>query len=398
MYRNKVVVPPLQMIDDVLTVSKCGSTARAMNSLVNTFMLSKKLKLNELKCAKIHVGRKSSMCPQLFVQNKEMRHSEQEKYLGDIIHQNGKQHATIVDRILKGYGILANITAILTDIPLGRRRVEVGLDLRQALWINGILHNSEVWQDLTEQDKKELNKIDHYILQLIVGSHCKAPTEQLYLETATISVTQTISVRRMIYLQTILQRSEGELIRNIYEAMKAEPLPGDWYNLVQKDFKELNIDISDIEIRSMVPLDYKSMIKEKMRESAFIQLKEMQASHQKGQKIQHENLTCPQEYLLTHKLTNNEKSLLFNLRCQSVKGIRQNFSKMYFGDIYCRLCNLAIDSQEHTMQCSELKKHVTWNKDVLYENIYGSLDQQVEVTKVISSLLDTRERLLEEGN
>ena len=71
---------------------------------------------------------------------------------------------------------------------------------------------------------------------------------------------------------------------------------------------------------------------------------------------------------------------------------------MYFGDIDCRLCNLAIDSQEHTMQCSELKKHTTWNKDVLYENIYGSLEQQVEVTKVISSLLEVRERLLEEGN
>ena len=73
-----------------------------------------------------------------------MRQSEQEKYLGDMIHQNGKQHATIVDRISKGYGILANITAILTDIPLGHRRLEMGLELRQALWINGILHNSEV--------------------------------------------------------------------------------------------------------------------------------------------------------------------------------------------------------------------------------------------------------------
>ena len=120
------------------------------------------------------------MCPQLFVQNQEMKQSVQEKYLGDMLHQNGKQHATIVDRISKGYGILANITAILTDIPLGNKRVEIGLDLRQALWINGVLHNSEVWQELTEQDKKELNKIYHYILKLIIDSHSKAPIEQLY--------------------------------------------------------------------------------------------------------------------------------------------------------------------------------------------------------------------------
>ena len=143
-YRGKVVGPPLQMIDDVLTVSKCGSTSLAMKSLVNTFTLSKKLKLNKQKISEIHVGRKSTMCPQLFFQCQEMKQSDQRKYLGDMLHQNGKQYASIVDRISKGYGILANITAILTDIPLCNKRVKTGLDLRQALWLNGTLHNSEV--------------------------------------------------------------------------------------------------------------------------------------------------------------------------------------------------------------------------------------------------------------
>ena len=135
-----------------------------------------------------------------------------------------------------------------------------------------------------------------------------------------------------------------------------------------------------------------------MRDSAFIQLKETQASHEKGRSTFHENLLYPQKYLVTHKITNKQKSLLFNLRCQSVRGIRQNFSKMYFGDVQCRLCYLAIDSQDHTMQCSVLKQHVDWNKDIKYEDIYGSLEQQVEVVKVISSLLEVRERLLEVEN
>ena len=98
---------------------------------------------------------------------------------------NGKQHATIIDRISKGYGILANITAIFTDIPLGNKRVEIGMDLRQALWINVTLHNSEVWQELTEHDKEELTNIYHYILRFIIEAHSKAPIEHLYLETST---------------------------------------------------------------------------------------------------------------------------------------------------------------------------------------------------------------------
>ena len=70
--------------------------------------------------------------------------------------------------------------------------------------------------------------------------------------------------------------------------------------------------------------------------------KEIQASHEKGKSTYHENLLKPQKYMMTHKLTNKQKSLLFNLRCQSVRGVRQNFSKQYYGDIQCRLCKFDI--------------------------------------------------------
>ena len=59
---------------------------------------------------------------------------------------------------------------------------------------------------------------------------------------------------------------------------------------------------------------------------------------------------------------------------------------------------MAIDSRDHTMQCAVLKQHVDWNKDIKYDDICGSLEQQVEVIKVISSLLEVRERLLEVEN
>ena len=124
-YRGKVVVPPLQMVDDVLTVAKCGAASVTLNASVNSFMSSKKLQLNQSKCAKIHVGKKCEDCLELFAQKKHMKNSDQEKYLGDFINKDGKQHATIVERISKGYGIVANILPLINDIPLGYRRVEI---------------------------------------------------------------------------------------------------------------------------------------------------------------------------------------------------------------------------------------------------------------------------------
>ena len=47
----------------------------------------------------------------------------------------------------------------------------------------------------------------------------------------------------------------------------------------------------------------------------------MQANHEKGKYLHHENLVRPQKYMTTIELNNKEVSLLFNLRCQSVSGV-----------------------------------------------------------------------------
>ena len=49
-------VPPQEMVDDIVTVSKCGATSVAINACVNLFIQQKNLKLNPEKCAKIHVS------------------------------------------------------------------------------------------------------------------------------------------------------------------------------------------------------------------------------------------------------------------------------------------------------------------------------------------------------
>ena len=395
-YRGKVVVPPLEMVDDVLTVSKCRTTGVAMNTLVNSFFNSKKIKLNQSKCAKIHVGKKCDHCPQYYAQGNKMNTHVQEKYLGDIIHSDGKQHATIVERLARGYGILANIKALLDDIPLGHRRIELGFELRQAWLINGLLYNSEVWQNITEKDKTDLNKIDHILLRSIIGSHGKAPIEQLYLETGSLNLTQIISTRRMIYLKNILHKSESELVRQVYDEMKADPIEGDWCLMVKKDFEESNIQLNEDQVRQMDHQQFKTLIKKGVRDSSFIHFKEKQANHQKGRFLEHEDLTKPQPYLITNKLTNKQIGLLFNLRCQSVWGIRDNFHNLY-EDRMCQLCFIEVDNQKHILLCSTLMKHMKTNSDIQYEGIYSELQVQIPVTILFSALLELRERLLTGG-
>ena len=90
--------------------------------------------------------------------------------------------------------------AILNDIPLGKRKTEIGIILRQAWFIDGCFFNGEVWTGTNDADLKALEVIDHSILCLITGAQAKVPVEMLYLKTSQWPILNVIAVRRILYL------------------------------------------------------------------------------------------------------------------------------------------------------------------------------------------------------
>ena len=67
-----------------------------------------------------------------------MKKSHKEKYLGDIISDKGDHKDNIDERVNKGYVIVNEIKAILKEIPLGQYKLDIGLKLRQAMFISAI--------------------------------------------------------------------------------------------------------------------------------------------------------------------------------------------------------------------------------------------------------------------
>ena len=130
-YRGHVLVPPLEMVDDVVTASKYGTTAITLNETVNTFMELKKLKLSAGKCSQIHVGKKVNVCPAHKVHGEEMRKSDK-KVSWIFVTKKTNSKDTLGERINKGNGALSQMSAILSDIPLEKKRLEAGILLRHA--------------------------------------------------------------------------------------------------------------------------------------------------------------------------------------------------------------------------------------------------------------------------
>ena len=248
MYKGLVGTPPLQMVDDILGIQDCSSKSLQLNKVINTFMDLEKLTLSKKKCNNVHIGKSNVKCPELKIHGEKMKSSNQETYLGDLIDKSGNARPNVEKRRAKGYGITTNILAIVNEVPLAHWKVEAGLRLRQAMLLNGILFNSEAWQGIDEKDIILLEKVDEALLRGILSAHPKIPLEALFLETKSIPIRYIVASRRIMYLHTILQKDENEMVRRIYEAQKVKPSSGDYLELVKDDIATIDLNMTENEI------------------------------------------------------------------------------------------------------------------------------------------------------
>ena len=159
------------MVDDIADIQKCGTDALLSNAAINSFVEHKKLTLNAGKCHKIHCGAKRSTCPNLKIHKQNMHETDEEKYLGDHINKYGKHGSTIAKRRARGFGIISDIIQIIESIPDGRRRVQIGLHLRQSWFINSMFVNIEVWHNVLKKDIDTLIDLDKYLMKKILNAH-----------------------------------------------------------------------------------------------------------------------------------------------------------------------------------------------------------------------------------
>ena len=178
-YRNSVEIPPLSMVDDLLSLSKCGLESVRTNAFINAKSNMKRFQFGESKCHKIHVGKKNTNCPSLWIDKWKVKpvdkvnidvpsiedvydgvhnidDEDNQRYLGDIIGNDGKNDLNIKARVSKGIGIIKQISSILSDICFGNNYFKVAKILRESLFLNSILLNIEVSYNVTQRNINEL--------------------------------------------------------------------------------------------------------------------------------------------------------------------------------------------------------------------------------------------------
>ena len=158
-----------------------------------------------------------------------------------------------------------------------------------------------------------LETVDHQILKIICDGHAKTASEFYYLETSAIPLKYLISSCRIMYLKEILSRNDGELIKRVYTADRDNPTKGDFIELVKEDLESIGEPFDENGIYSKYKSLFKQIIKRKIRDPAFRNLKDIKNSQSKIRDIVYDNFTI-QPYITSFIFTNEMTSVLFNMR------------------------------------------------------------------------------------
>ena len=275
-YKGDVEIPPMIMLDDLISISECGHQTAMVNSYIKLKTATKKLQFGAEKCKKMHIGKTKEeyKCQNLFIDKWEekemescdsknfqivdtyegeeiMEEKESERYLGDIISKDGRNLKNFKARVNKGIGIVKKILTMLEGIPFGKFHFEAGVIMRNSLLVSSMLFNCEAWYNITSAEMNLLETVDLMLLRGILKAPKSTPKEMLFLELGLVPFREIIRQRRLGFLFYILNQSKESMIYKVFESQRRHSTPKDWVTTILSDLNDLNWDIKIEDIQQM---------------------------------------------------------------------------------------------------------------------------------------------------
>ena len=207
LYKDKLPVAFLGLVDDVIGVTNAGLDAQKMNAFLNIKTAEKSLQFGPSKCKTMLVGKntENTVNSELYVDSWKVEYQEnlgtgeddlietymgptpikmtnQQKYLGFVLSSTGDNMANISQIRKKSIGIVRKIMNRLNSLNLQKYYFECAVVLMNSMLRGSILYACEMYYNLKEGELRQIERIEEGYLRKVFKTTKGCPITQLYLE------------------------------------------------------------------------------------------------------------------------------------------------------------------------------------------------------------------------
>ena len=284
---------------------------------------------------------------------------ESDHYLGDQLSKNLTEsvHQTVKRRVGLASQSVYEIRAVVDDARAEAvGRLTVGFTIWETSVISMLLHNSEVWTEVGRKTIKLLDQLQLKYLRLVTGVGTGCPIPILLYHTGTLSMSNRILLRKILFCFHLATLPPGTLARDTFDMMVQNDHVGHW-----KEIEPLLRDFGLGPIQSYSKYQFRKIVKAKIIQK---QKQELLKMSEKYKKIRPEDLGQVefevQDYFKT--LTVSQSRLRFRLFARMTprvamcwKGVRM-YREREYQCLAHREAGEAVteenrDTEEHVLNC-----------------------------------------------
>lgn len=361
---GQATIASLAFVDDIADIS--ASFEDALNSHKNAlkFARRKKLQLAPDKCfiMLIKQGNKEMKVPELEVEGEKVQQVKLMKYLGDIFNEKGNNDDLVEDRAKRGTASMVSIQGFMREASLGTHTLSVYLLLHNAIFISSVIFNSEAWSNITEKNMSTLTTIQLRYLKKMMDVRQATANSFIYLELGILPIKYEIHKRQISFLYHIVSLSENDPVKMVWRHQTELPEHKNWWCGVKKLMESYSIDYDEEAIKKMSKETFKRKVKTAIRNKAFEDLKNDNASKSKTEYLTYDKFET-QEYIKS--MYPGAAKTILKCRAKTLK--IKDHMKFKYSEYSCRWCGVSDETVEHIVNCGHSEERIENVEQALLE-------------------------------
>ena len=301
--------------------------------------MEKELKLNPLKFGDFYMSRKI-----------------QDKYLGQILHQDGlaaSVAATVAEKAGKFKGAVFEIRSVVEEYSMQTMgSMMAAKTLLERALLPSLLAGAGNWTGISKKTEEECDNLILMFWRVLYKIPESTPRIGIFAETATLRTKWRVWKDKILLVRRLQQQDSSSLARRVYETQLRLGLPG------------LAREVSEICDKVKIPnINFSNVKTEKIEENIFYHhysdMKELIKSCKKMSRIQHEDFRREQDYMHDKSIDSSRTQL--RVRLEMLETFKDNYRSKYRTlergqedrdpGLLCGDCGLTRDTQSHCLTC-----------------------------------------------